>query len=357
MTRLVVVADDLTGALDTSAPFAARGFTTTVALGLAGLPAALASNADVVAVSTDSREVPADLARMVVSAAVAALPPGVLVFKKIDSRLKGNLAAELDALSFKNALVVPAIPAFGRWMRDGYLGGFGVAEPISVAKRLGHHAPNCVVPEISTQSDIDAALAIGEHDLLVGARGLAEALANQWNEAAPKFEPLPRKVPAYCVIGSVDPITSQQVGNLLAAHRTQKLGTPVANSNFAYLEAPNGVLAPKIKSGKKLTVLRATAGESAADSGAVAKGLGAGLQQLAPPTGSVLLISGGATAQIVLRTLGVETVELLGEALAGLPIARGGGFTIITKSGGFGEPDALVKLFAHLGPSAREHNG
>jgi len=35
-----------------------------------------------------------------------------------------------------------------------------------------------------------------------------------------------------------------------------------------------------------------------------------------------------------------------GESLPGLPLARGGGFTIITKSGGFGDSDTLLRLLA-----------
>ena len=69
MTRLAVLADDLTGALDAAAPFAARGITTVVALGLDGLDAALASGADVVGVSTDSREIVPDAARAAVASA------------------------------------------------------------------------------------------------------------------------------------------------------------------------------------------------------------------------------------------------------------------------------------------------
>jgi uncharacterized protein YgbK (DUF1537 family) len=56
----------------------------------------------------------------------------------------------------------------------------------------------------------------------------------------------------------------------------------------------------------------------------------------------------------VLRSLYIDVLELLGEAQPGLPIARAGGFTIITKSGGFGAADALVDLLGHLGGLERE---
>ncbi len=110
MTDLAIIADDLTGALDAAAPFAMRGLKTVVALSPHGLPEALATGASVVGVSTDSREVDPDIARSRMGAVLEGLPETVGLFKKIDSRLKGNVAAELDMIGFERALVVPAIP-------------------------------------------------------------------------------------------------------------------------------------------------------------------------------------------------------------------------------------------------------
>ena len=340
MTRLAVIADDLTGALDASAPFAVRGMATVVALGVEGLEAALASGADVIGVSTDSREIAPDAARQAVANCIARLPAGLQIFKKIDSRLKGNVEAELDALSFRRALVIPAIPAFGRWVRGGRLGGFGVAEPVDIAAQLGRHALSASVPDISRQDDIDSALASIEHDLLVGARGLAEALACR---LAPIGAPRPLLAivaPAICVIGSTDPITGDQVDRL-------RRGAPA----LTYIAAPDGEAPDALPSPGALTVLQATRGATVADPGAVAERLAETVLRLSPSAGALLVISGGATAQVVLRAMGIGMLELVGEALAGLPIARAGGFTIITKSGGFGEPDALLRLLGHVGGS------
>jgi D-threonate/D-erythronate kinase len=51
MPQLVIVADDLTGAADASASFAKAGLSTVIHLSGAAIP-----NADVVAVSTESRD-------------------------------------------------------------------------------------------------------------------------------------------------------------------------------------------------------------------------------------------------------------------------------------------------------------
>lgn len=346
MTRLAIIADDLTGALDAAAPFAARGISTVVALGRDELTTALSSGADVIGVSTHSREVSPDAARKAAADCVALLPSGLPIFKKVDSRLKGNIEAELDAIPFRRALVVPAIPAFGRWTRDGRLGGFGVAEPIAIAARLGRHAGTATTPDVSAQDDISHALSTVEHDLLVGARGLAEALAMRLAPLAAPAALDPITAPVICVIGSTDPITTEQVEGLRRA-----------SPGLDYIPAPNGMAPDALPSLVSLTVLQAARGTGNADPAVVAQRLGDALVRMQPPQGTVLVISGGATAQVVLRALGVSVLELQGEALPGLPIARAGGFTIITKSGGFGDPDALLRLLGHLGGAERETHG
>ena len=337
MTRLAVVADDLTGALDAAAPFAARGIATVVALGLDGLDAALASGADVVGVSTDSREIAPELARQAVADCVARLPVSLRIFKKVDSRLKGNIAAELDAMVFEHALVIPAIPAFGRWLRDGKLGGFGVAEPIDIAGRLAHHAGHMSAPDAGSQEEIERAVASIAHDLPIGARGLAEALAARMAPAADHAPAWTIGRPAICIIGSTDPITLEQLDRLRACR-----------PELTYIAAPDGRLPDDLPAPAPLTLVQAVPGQDDADPAQVASRLGEGLARLQPHPGTTLVISGGATAQTVLRSLHIAVLELLGEARPGLPIARAGGFTIITKSGGFGTADALVDLLGHL---------
>jgi len=347
MTRLAIVADDLTGALDAAAPFAARGLSTVVALGPDGLVAALSSGAEVIGVSTDSREIAPHRARQAVADCVSRLPMDLPIFKKVDSRLKGNIAEELDALRFERALVIPAIPAFGRFVRDGRLLGFGVSEPIDIAGRLGRHAGAATIPNATNQAEIERAASGLEHDLLVGARALAEAVAAIM---APVNTPVPVwtiSAPAICVIGSTDPITLAQIQRLRSN-----------GAILAYLAAPNGELPEDRPASAPLTLLQAVpGGTKKADPAQVAEHLGAALLRLRPQPGTTLFISGGATAQTVLRKLDIPVLELLGEALPGLPIARAGGFTIITKSGGFGNADTLVDLFGHLGGLERERHG
>lgn len=333
MLERAIIADDLTGALDAAAPFAMRGISTAVALGVATLPEAIASGARVVGVSTDSREIDANAAREAVGQVLNAIPADTALFKKVDSRLKGNIEAELDAIPYRRSLVVPAIPAFGRWMQDGHIGGFGVAEPIDIAARLGLHGSKADIPDIADQADVEAALA-RQFDLPIGARGLAEAMAKAMApHAAPPALPV-AATHVYCVIGSTDPITLAQVERLRAIRR-----------DLTYIAAPNGH-GQSVHLPSQLTLIQAVPGPSRADGKSVAMALGRTLADLAPPPGSLLVLSGGATAQVILEQLGVSVLKLLGEALPGLPVAEARGLTVVTKSGGFGDPDTLSSLLA-----------
>lgn len=336
MPELAIIADDLTGALDAAAPFAMRGIQTAVALSPAALAEAIATGARIVGISTNSREIAADEARDAVRSVVSALPAGIRLFKKIDSRLKGHIAAELDAMPHVRSLVIPAIPAFGRWVKHGELGGFGVAEPIDIAARLGRHAPAATIPDTATQDDIDAALSL-PHDLPVGARGLAEAMARTM---APEPRLPDSSLPdarVYCVIGSTDPITLAQLAFL-----REKV------PEMTYIAAPNGVGPARLPPPSRLTVLQATAATEAGNDIAVANALAETLARLDPPRGSLLVLSGGETAQIILGQLGIHVLKLVGEALPGLPLARAGDLTVVTKSGGFGTEDTLQLLFAQF---------
>jgi len=347
MLERAIIADDLTGALDAAAPFAVRGISTVVALSAAFIPEALATGARIVSVSTDSREISPEAATAAVRNALAALPVGTSLFKKVDSRLKGNIAAELDGIPHTRSLVVPAIPAFGRWVKNGQIGGFGVASPIDVAGPLGRHGDFAIVPDIAEQADIERALD-QSFDLPIGARGLAAAMAKAMTPggSAAGIALPPGQV--FCVIGSTDPITMAQIERL----REEA-------SDVRYIAAANGI-GDTTTASATITVLQATAGSPSADGKSVATALGKSLAALSPPPGSLLVLSGGATAQVILEQLGIGVLEVLGEALPGLPIARAGDLTVVTKSGGFGDPDTLVRLLApylSLGSPVGSHVG
>lgn len=336
--RLAIIADDLTGALDAAAAFAAVPggvYVATRPEALAECPA----GAGVVAVSTRSREIAPEEAARRVAAVRAGLPADVSLFKKVDSRLKGPLEAELDAIPGP-LLVAPALPEFGRIVAGGAVTGFGVEAPIPVRARLGRHAARAAVPDVATAAEMAAALqAADPKAILVGARGLAVALAAQMGLAPPVAHPyLPR--PTVFVVGSVDPITLAQVAGLRRAQ-----------PDLRVVLAPSGDVPPCHGPDAAVTLIQTTPG--IARSGAeVARHLAQGaLPWLDGARG--ILCTGGATAEALLDALGLSCLRLRGEALPGLPVAEAGGRVIVTKSGGFGDADCFNALLARVNDNAK----
>ncbi|TCL93929.1 uncharacterized protein YgbK (DUF1537 family) [Rhizobium sp. PP-WC-2G-219] len=336
---LVILADDLTGTLDAAAPFAARGLTVEVALAPAAIPEALADGPDVLSINVQSREVGAKAAQAATRAVLAALPADVVLFKKVDSRLKGHIAAELDMMLFRAALVAPAIPAFGRIVKDGKVSGFGVDVPIPVTERLGAHASKTRIPDTADMDEmaahLDDALAAGV-DLLVGARGLAEALARRMTGDASAHAAEVPAGPGLFVIGSRDPITLVQIEHLRTRHAP------------AYVAAPNGRLSPDDRAGTALTLVQAVPGEEEVSSLDVARHLASGVYPGCVDPSATLILSGGATAEAVLERMGIHRFRLMGECMPGLGVAFANGHCIIAKSGGFGGAETLSEIAGHM---------
>ncbi|HSP31966.1 MAG TPA: four-carbon acid sugar kinase family protein, partial [Halomonas sp.] len=137
--RLAIIADDLSGALDATAPFAARGTDARVVISLEALSATLEAWQDqwpeVIAVNTESRHLQSEAAARRVSEAVRLLKRAEPQqwFKKVDSTLRGQVVAECialrEALGFP-LLLPPAVPAQGRTVSDAevWVDGLPLAE-------------------------------------------------------------------------------------------------------------------------------------------------------------------------------------------------------------------------------------
>ena len=138
---LGIIADDLTGAMDGSGYIACRGFSTLIILDMG-----VSSTADVVVINTDSRADDASTAREKVKQAVRNLV-GRMIYKKIDSTLRGNIGVELEAvreeLAFKKAIVAPSFPAMGRTT----VGGILLLDGVRVSQTQFARDPICPVEE------------------------------------------------------------------------------------------------------------------------------------------------------------------------------------------------------------------
>ncbi|BBE74829.1 four-carbon acid sugar kinase family protein [Oharaeibacter diazotrophicus] len=349
--RVAIVADDLTGALDTAAPFVSAGLAAAVAVTPAALDEAIGTGARVVAVATASRALPERLAAERAARVAARLAGFDVVVKKIDSRLKGNVGAEAAAVAEATGrrllVVAPAVPDQSRFTVDGRVTGRGVALPLPIAPLFAGRAVAAVIHDARDDGDLDhvAATTDWSHAVAVGARGLGAALARRLGVAdlvarAP-FAPAGDTLFAF---GSRDPITTAQIDRLVA---TGLVGRPV--------DAPHGRFAPDALPALP-AVLRCT-GAIDDDPAAVAERFGAGVATLVRRLRPAMLATGGGdTALAVLAALGVGVVSPRGEVEDGVPW-----FTVTTndgvalacsvKSGGFGSPETLLRLLP-LGSAA-----
>ena len=132
--RLAIIADDLTGAVDSAAAYRAfNPAATCLVIPWSIEPVqrwdqVLANHApDLLCISTDSRNIDANTAANRVSLATAwALINGFRLMKKVDSLMRGNLTSELDAFMSEattagcSFLFAPALPNQGRVTAGGH---------------------------------------------------------------------------------------------------------------------------------------------------------------------------------------------------------------------------------------------
>jgi hypothetical protein len=118
--KVGIIADDLSGAAELAGAAADMGYSAEVHTSFDP-----ASSAEVIALDTDSRAIPADAAAKVVVAATRALLSADTgwIYKKSDSVFRGNVRAEIEAVldvsGSRHALLVPANPSIGRIIRGG----------------------------------------------------------------------------------------------------------------------------------------------------------------------------------------------------------------------------------------------
>lgn len=342
--QVAIVADDLTGALDTGTPFVEAGLSVAVAIEADAIPEALAAGTDVVVVNTASRALaPAEAEEGVRQAgeALRAAAPDI-VMKKIDSRLKGNVAAESRALAevfgHHRIVLAPAIPDQGRATVDGMVVGRGVDAPISVAALFGANERSVAVADAASDDDLDGIARL--HDwtstLAVGARGIGLALARLvgTSHRRPDFFSTPNTLFAF---GSRDPITAAQTELLMASGR---LGGTI-DADQGALHAPKAPMLPAL--------LRCS-GDMASDSEAVARLFARGVKAIIEESRpEMLVVGGGDTALAVFREMGVRVLFPRGEIEPGVPwfeVVGDDGRTLrcAVKSGGFGQPDSLLRV-------------
>jgi uncharacterized protein YgbK (DUF1537 family) len=142
--RIFILADDLTGSADAASYFRSERRRVRVTF-TEEAPWDFTLGGDVVQVfDTESRDLAADQARRRIERAAIPLArrsKASLIFKKVDSTLRGNLGVEIDtalrALRRPLAVLAPALPAHRRAVRGGRL----LVDGIPITQVRGAHDP------------------------------------------------------------------------------------------------------------------------------------------------------------------------------------------------------------------------
>ena len=195
MKPLRILADDLTGALDSAAAFSGE-IPVFIDRPLDGY-----ENSPVAVVASPTRDVPSESLAGYLQPVLGWLTSAGLAFKKVDSLLRGNTFAEIAWLyregRFDQVVFAPAFPVQGRITtenRQQVVAADGarqpVAEPLREAfGRFGLEvAPSLEaggdvwMPEVTTDADLDRIAACsrvddGKKRLWCGSAGLAHALS------------------------------------------------------------------------------------------------------------------------------------------------------------------------------------
>lgn len=173
--KIAVIADDLTGANATGVLLSKQGFSTaTIIQGLSYPSAAY----DAICIDTDSRYVsPEEAKRRVKQAVTFMLNHGVKLFcKRIDSTVRGNIGAEIDAVldvlgEEAVAVVMPSFPASGRITVGGCLLVNGVPlQETDVARDPVSPLTQTYVPDIIVEQSRQSITHIGMDAVLSGSQ-------------------------------------------------------------------------------------------------------------------------------------------------------------------------------------------
>jgi uncharacterized protein YgbK (DUF1537 family) len=341
----LIIADDVTGALDSAVGFAGSG---RVEYGSV-LPAV----PDVAAISTGSRAAAVD--RYDIGEHVDRTQVDRL-FVKIDSTLRGRPAEHLrSAMDWwehpATTVICPASPTLGRTVSGGRV--FVAGEPASSSAAgsdpvaptrqddltLVFGAPlvdvgdlpdvvgreRAVIVDAVTSEDLAdiaaAVIAAGSDAVAVGSSGLAAAIGAR--RGAHGAHP-PRATRVVVVVTSVHPVSRAQVAAL--------------GDGYCVVSPPTLTTAA-VPHDQAVTIATETARRAA---------LLIGTQP-----GTAVVVVGGDGTDALLAALQADGVDVLGSLMPGVPWGRISGgpaadMTIVTKSGGFGDADTLAHIIHML---------
>ncbi|MCG6929087.1 MAG: four-carbon acid sugar kinase family protein [Desulfofustis sp.] len=428
---MAVIADDLTGAADTGVQFCpAAGPVYLTGLSDGGIELTPeAAQAGGIAIYTNSRHLSPGEAGARVEHVLAWLQrsrlTAELIYKKIDSCLRGNLGAELDALVMSTGadccFVAPALPAQGRTTEHD----IHKLRGIPVADTELSRDPLCPVREsrLSACLKIQSGLGVGHVDLATLEKGGVSAAAEIRGMIAAgcrliAFDAIDeRHLDAIAGLGTMalqdreilfcgSAGLAMSLSRIAAAARTQGYRPAIARQTMAGKQPPSWLMvcgSASETAGRQVARLAQSAGwkHAALDPDQLTatgnKGIpGCPFERstgTAPQAGNHLLsisraegrppvdplclmerfaavaatcvtairpealfLTGGDTAEAVLKHIGCKAILLHREVLPGLvqgSLCGGslGGATVVTKAGAFGREDTLERLVRQFSPT------
>ena len=399
MENVWIVADDLTGAADTGVKFTQDGPVRLVSLS-PGHAAKLGKGP--LAVNTETRNSgPGDVLGVFGSLAKSLEESGPsLVYKKIDSVLRGLIALEVATLmrlsNRLGAIVAPAYPRFDRVTVDGIhlvkgspvnstetgkdplrpvtdstlSGAIGNVPGVEVIElRLAEIAkgpdrvldilkaiiskksPFIVACDAKTEEDLatlaEAGYALKEKLVLAGSAGLADPLSSILSKGPKKIaNPLRLKGPALFFGGSASTSLRAQL-RFLAENDGASLITLDLDKLMS--GEPRKLEPIALAESSPLIYNLPAPVEGAApkwDSRAIAEAFGAFAAKIIRASSpKTVFLSGGDTAREVLKSLEAADIEIVSELSPGVVHLTAGGLSLLTKSGGFGPPELLSELW------------
>jgi uncharacterized protein YgbK (DUF1537 family) len=380
---MLILADDLSGAADCGVACVGAGLATVVAL----RETAGDVDADVLSLDADTRCMDPESAAQEVSRIVRnyASSRDLLLYKKIDSTLRGNVAIELAATleahrsahahkAHTVAVMAPAFPAIGRttvngiqlahgqplhgldvWQHQGMTGRAHIPDMLASAglkfallqldairsprsalsDRMKSSATQADVLVCDAETDEDllaiatASMALQRKPIWVGSAGLAYQLPQAAGiSSATEVGPInlpPHSGSLLFVIGSLSRNSIEQVRVLTSSSDTLEFSVP-PEVLLAQVESPGWheyahQLQSAIRTGRDIVL--SPAPEPRVDL-AQRPLLAAALARLATSAGEgigALISAGGETARAVLQSWGVDRLRLLGELQRGIPIS------------------------------------
>ena len=383
MSAIRILADDLTGALDTAAAFAGEVpvfIDTPPALGEAYFDSAIS------VVATPTRDVASDDLPIFLQPVIDWLCSADLAYKKVDSLLRGNTFAEIAWLmahgQFAGAVFAPAFPAQCRltfdnrqWVAKPGQAMQAVASPLreafaelqmcvrTSAESLGG-GRDVWIPEVRDDDDLDrvaaqSAATVRQRYLWCGSAGLAHALARRGGLApvGGAASPLPAgKGPSVLISASFQPVLYAQWEALKGA-----LPTPAIAERACREEIDRAIGLAREGAAHARFDLSPRREMTQDESMAL---LQQNIQRIVDglPQPGQLLIVGGDTLLAICRATGAHALLAGASVRTGWGCARliGGiwdGVPCYTRSGAFGGTDDLLMMIRLLNGSDNRRKG